>query len=98
MPFSFADDIGSISAKRLLKKYKQLRVLGNSFIHHTTEANGEIYRFVMFRGNFVNTFALKLYDSIVHKYPLVTESIRKDVSKELDAAIKLAEENLPVDK
>ena len=95
MPFSFADDVGSISANRLLKKYKKLRALGNSFIHHTTDSQGQVFKFVMFRGSFENKHALDLYSAILTAFPIVNDKNRKQVDKELDAAILLAEANLP---
>ena len=96
MSFSFADDIGSLSANRLLKKYKKLRALGNSYISHITESSGETFKFVMFRNDFKNEHALNLYNNIVNTYPMVTDKNRKQVAKELDQAIQLAESNLPI--
>lgn len=95
MPFTIADDVGSISTNRLLKKYKKLRVLGNSYIHHTTDSNGQTFKFVMFRGSFQNSHALGLYAAILEAFPVVSEQNRKVVNQELDSAIKLAEDNLP---
>lgn len=95
MPFSFADDVGSISANRLIKKYKKLRALGNSYIHHTTDSQGKTFNFVMFTANFQNEFALCLYNKFLEKYPVVNDANRKGVDKELDNLIRIAEENLP---
>jgi hypothetical protein len=97
MSFTIADDVGSITANRLLKKYKTLRVLGNSYISHITSSQGELFKFVMFRGNFINSFALDLYKNIVAKYPVINDNNRKQINIELDNAIKLANDNLPME-
>lgn len=97
MPFTFSDDVGTIVANRLLKKYKTLRALGNSYVSHITESQGKTIAFVMFRGSYQNQYALGLYQQIVDKFPVVNDTNRKQVNNELDKAIQLANDNLPTE-
>lgn len=98
MTFTIADDVSSICANRLLKKYKKLKVLTMSAISHITNSQGEDYRFVIMRGDIHNPYASELYKSILILYPEVNENNRKKLSIELDKAISLAENNLPMEK
>lgn len=98
MTFTIADDVSSICANRLLKKYKKLKSLTMSAISHITNSQGEDYRFVIMRGNIHNPYASELYKSILILYPEINESNRKKLNIELDKAISLAENNLPMEK
>jgi hypothetical protein len=102
MPFTIADDVSSISANKLIKKYQTLKKLCHSAISHVTgaEINGkrEVISFVIMTGSIHNKHAIGLYNTIVENFPIVNDANRKQVIKELDAAIELANKLLPMEK
>lgn len=102
MPFTIADDVSSLSHNKLIKKYQKLKSLCHSAISHVTNSvvagKTEPIAFVIMTGSIHNKHAQALYSAIVDKFPIVNDANRKQVIKELDAAIADAEKNLPLEK
>lgn len=98
MSFTIDTAVGPRVKKALLKKYQDLAKVQNTAMSHITNANGEVFKFVIFSIVVHNQFAVDLYNGIKNKFPVVTNENRKQVEKELDEATKTAYANLPSEK